>query len=240
MTSIVALIYASTKWADSLWESICLTTGSLPDVRFFFVANDPTEEVLAHLKKKNYPHVVQRNPRLTSEEMKKKRIAEPEYIRRVYQGWNRAIQEGDDWICLVNSDHVFAPGWMEALIRHRRPNKILSCRTYEPNPTRFRNAMQSKLGRTLESFQVERFFWQARRDTRSGTRPGGVYMPSLFSRRVALKVGLYPEGNLLVKGRRQFGDRIFFSRLARHGVQHLTVMNSIAYHFQEGEMRDAK
>ena len=71
------------------------------------------------------------------------------------------------------------------------------------------------------------------------TTVGGVYMPILFKKDVAIKVGMYPEGNIAGANFNNvvdYGDRVFMRKLRLAGVNHITSWDSFAYHFQQGEM----
>ena len=127
MISICSLIYRSPRYADAVWDSAHEFTEELQDgrARFFFVANDATPEVIEHLVEKCYPFVMQENARLTHDQLKNLGFDSPEYIRRVYQGWNRAILESDEQMVLVNSDCMFSPGWLTTLLSHYIDGKVI-------------------------------------------------------------------------------------------------------------------
>ena len=83
--SIICLIYKSPKLADKFYESLINYTPKLKngEAEFFFVANDPTKEVYKHLKKRNYPFILNINKKLSPEEMLNEGYGKPEYIRRI-------------------------------------------------------------------------------------------------------------------------------------------------------------
>jgi len=81
---------------------------------------------------------------------------------------------------------------------------------------------------------------------------GGLFMPALLHKETFLKYGGYPEGNLKVDSLKNYlqglpyefaklgedlipGDSAFMSLLNQYSIEHKTNLNSIAYHFQEGE-----
>ncbi len=236
MISICSLIYRSRKYADAVWDSAHEFTPELKtgDARFFFVANDATPEVIAHLVEKNYPYVVQTNVSL-------KKPAEgfegPEYIRRVYQGWNRAIMESEETLVLVNSDCLFSPGWLQGLLKYHSPEKIVCSKLVErvhPRFGRFRRALPGEFGDHPDRFKKADFLKLVEEERKDHVEVGGAYMPCLLNKSVAIKAGLYPEGNPV----RTFGDRAFFENLKKLGVDHITSLASIVYHFKEGEMSE--
>ena len=247
--SIAALIYRSTRFADSVWESLHEFTPELhdltSDVEFFFVANDAEPHLLKHLHWQDYPHVAHHNRRHSEEWLFAQGYAKPEYISRVYAGWNRAIMESDEICVLVNSDHLFSPGWLPELLAPLLANdKLIVCsQSVEPPDCDFNGAWSMDFGRTPATFRKAEFLEYAAANRQPGVmRSGGVYMPCAFYRKYAIGAGLYPEGNLhggsydkIAKS----GDTALFERMhERYGIEHVTAMGSIVYHFHEGEMRE--
>lgn len=238
MISISSLIYRSTKYADALVESLREFTPHLHDnrARFFFVANDAEQKVLDHLKDKGYDHVVQTNEVLNDHQLKELGFTPPEYMRRVYQGYNRAIKESDDLVVLVNSDHLFSPGWLDALLIKASPKRIVCSKLVErshPKFGRFPAAYSGDFGASPDDFDKEGFLKFCEKAVERGSQEvGGAYMPCLFDRTQAVKVGMYPEGNV---SKKETGDKVFFQRLKDDGVEHITSLGSLVYHFKEGE-----
>jgi hypothetical protein len=230
MASIASLIYKSTAYADAVYAS---AREFSPGHRFFFVANDATDEVLAHLARKGYPFVVQENAKPADMDG----WDPPEYIRRVYMGWNRAILESDEQCILVNSDCMFSPGWDHALLSRLWPTTVVCSKIVErkhPKHGVFSHAYECDFGDHPSRFDRDGFLDFAARISRRETSPAGAFMPCALHRSVAIHCGLYPEGNR----NQNYGDREFFARLAQHGVEHVTALDSIVYHFKEGEMRE--
>ena len=67
-------------------------------------------------------------------------------------------------------------------------------------------------------------------------------MPVVFEREEFARAGGYPEGNVYRDGVGtrngsvvQSGDAFFFERLRSLGRPHVTIFDSLVYHFQEGE-----
>jgi cellulose synthase/poly-beta-1,6-N-acetylglucosamine synthase-like glycosyltransferase len=248
--SIASLVYASPEWADSVASSLARTVAGLSDgdVEFFFVANNPTKEVVKHLKERGYPFFVHEKETPSDEELFASGFAWPGYLHGVYRAYNMAIREArGEIVVLVNSDHVFAPGWLKYLLAELTPNRIVSCACVEPWGV-FRDsefgtpALLADFGRTLETFDERSFFEFADQFIASnhGVTMGGEKMPCAFYKSVALDVGLYPEGNLAGATFNEiadFGDRRFFRKLRAKKVFHYTVWSSLVYHFKEGELR---
>lgn len=243
--SIASLIYRLPTFADSVWQSLHEFTPMLAsgEARFFFVANDPEPELLRHLQLKGYPHVVQINPRYTEAELFAQGYGWPEYISRVYRGWNRAVLESDETCVLVNSDHLFSPNWLENLLAHLDANEkqLVCCQSVEVPG--FGGAWPVDFGRTPDTFRKAEFQQLVAERSQPGElRRGGVYMPVAFRRKFAIDAGLYPEGNLHSGAYDRiwlYGDADFFIRMqGRLGIRHVTALDSIVYHFCEGEMNE--
>lgn len=235
MISICSLIYRSRKYADAVWDSAHEFTPELKtgDARFFFVANDATPEVLAHLVEKNYPHVIQNNEVISDKALAGLGFDAPEYIRRVYLGWNRALRESDDQAVLVNSDCMFSPGWLAGLLEYASPRHMVCSKIVErvhPKHGRFKHALAGDFGDHPDRFKKSEFLEFAKRHSKDGTEPGGAYMPCLVHK----DVGRYPEGN----PRGTYGDKQFVKNISARGVSHITSLSSIVYHFKEGEMSE--
>jgi len=216
-----------------------LNTG---EAEFFFIANDATTEVIEHLNVKGYKYYINNNPCLTEQELFNKGIGCPEYINRVYRGWNAAIQHAKDVVVLVNSDNIFSTNWLENLYKHLNEKVVVCSQLIErrhPKYGVFPGAYEGNFGNHPSNFQKELYLDFCKRVSKNMFRYGGAYMPCMFYRHIAFQSGLYPEGNICGKSFNQivrYGDEDFFLRLQNNGVQHITSMDSISYHFKEGEM----
>jgi hypothetical protein len=106
----------------------------------------------------------------------------------------------------------------------------------------FPGAYHAEYGNHPCNFQEDKFIEDCKKGSRNKTRSGGAYMPCMFYKEVAIKAGCYPEGNIC--GGKDFydivryGDEDFFMRLRKIGVSHITALDSISYHFKEGEMEE--
>jgi hypothetical protein len=244
--SIISLIYKSTRFADAVYDSIVKYTPLIEgwQAEFFFVANDADDRVIKHIQGRGIKCVIQNNDRKTDEELFGMGIGWPEYISRVYKGWNRAILEAQDIVVLVNSDCLFSPGWLENLLKHARQDRVVCSQLFErkhPKYGIFPGAYHGEFGNHPDNFNEDEFLQAARNVSRPILRQGGAYMPCLFYKDIALNAGMYPEGNIAGKNFNhivRYGDEDFFLRLAMLGVSHVTAMDSIVYHFKEGEMED--
>jgi hypothetical protein len=246
--SIASLIYKSVQMADWVYESVHEFTPMIKqgEAEFFFVANDPTPSLLSHIRARGYSHIEQYNNILSDEELFQRGYAWPEYIHRVYRGYNRAILHSrGEIVVLVNSDHYFSPDWLENLLKYLDTQKIVCSQLVEPKHPKYAvypSALNGEFGNSPQNFNKNGFLEFAMKNRRSGLYLGGAYMPCMFYKYAALYAGLYPEGNIAGKSFDQIlmtGDEAFFDRLSKDGVQHVTAMDSVVYHLKEGEKDDS-
>lgn len=250
MISISSLIYRSPTYADSLYNSLMATTPEIArgDAEFFFVANDPSADLLAHLDAMDYPFRFHSNPMLTEEELFARGIGWPEYMHRVYRAMNFSIEASrGDVLVFVSSDHRFTPGWLTKLLAVWTPDMALTPLTVEPGPNVFGphltglGAVMSDCGRSPVDFDEDRFLALAAEIREDELFSGGVYIPLVIARDRAIAAGMYPEGNIAGQTFREvkdYGDRVFFRRLREIGVRHVTYKGSVVYHFNEGEKNE--
>lgn len=246
--SIVALIYRSARLAEWVYEGLHEFTPELKDdtAEFFFVANDPTAGLLRFLKEKNYPHFVNRNPDKTEEELFKLGYAGPAYLHKSYRGWNEAVRRASgEEVVLWNSDMYPSPNWLKNLLKNFTPDRVVVAQLVERwgQFGTFMGSVHREFNGPPE-FQKNEFLrlsLELQKDPRRAgrTSPGGPYIPCLIRRSVALRSGLFPEGNIAGSSFNQiadFADQVFFRRLAALGVRHVTALDSIVYHMQRGEV----
>jgi len=246
--SIVSLIYQSATLADWVYASVHTFTPMVArgEAEFFFVANDPTLALLRHLRDRGYPHVVNVNQRYTEEELFALGYGTPEYMSRVYRGYNVGVRHArGDHVVLINSDNYFSPDWLENLLKYSDRSRVISSRLVErhhPTFSVFPGALHGEFGGTAETFDEAGFLAFVGRVKKTGLEKGGAYMPTLFHRDIAVEAGLYPCGNVAgasYESVTRFGDEAFFDQLASLGVAHYTALDSISYHLKEGERADA-
>lgn len=247
MISIVSLIYKSTVFADSVYNSVMEFTPLIQSgqAEFFFIANDATDKVLEHLKTKNYKHFINNNPKLTEAELVAKGIGWPEYIHRVYRGWNEAIKHSHEIVVLVNSDNMFSPNWLENLLKHSSDHTVVCSQLVERRHPRFPvfpGAYHGEFGTHPNNYNKAAFLDFCKKHSMDNKiKVGGAYMPCMLYKSIAEKAGMYPEGNVHAGSWNnilRYGDEDFFFRLKQQGVIHITSLDSISYHFKEGEMEE--
>jgi glycosyltransferase involved in cell wall biosynthesis len=215
------------------------------EAEFFFVANDPTDEVINHLKIKGYPFHTNFNPKKNDEELFSLGYATPEYIHRVYRGYNEAIRlSSGEIVVLLNSDVCLSYDWLENMLKYLSLKTIVCSHIVErihPDHGIFPGAYHGEFGSHPDNYRKQEFLSYVEKVKTTGIQLGGAYMPCAFYKDLALKVGFYPEGNLAGTSFDKViatGDEAFFKKLKQIGVSHVTAMDSIVYHFKEGEMDD--
>lgn len=247
--SIICLVYKSKKLTKAVYDSLYENTPMLRSgkAELIFVANDPTVELVEFLKEQKYPFVINVNEHLSDEEMFKLGYGKPEYIRRVYRGYNRGILEAKgNKICLINSDNFFSEDWLENLLKYLDYKKVVCATLVEPGHDKFGVfpfAVRANFGKTVDDFQKEQFYQFAASISKTGFLSGGAYMPCLMYKDVAIFAGLYPEGNLAGNDFDtiiRYGDEDFYDRLQAFGIKHITAKDSVVYHLKEGEISDTE
>lgn len=241
------MIYQSTQYAEFVYNNVLKYTPEISagEAEFYFVANDATDEVITFLKEKNYPHYINNNiPKYTEDELFHMGFAFPEYINRVYRGYNFGIKQSNNpIIVLINSDNAFTPNWLPNLKSKLNMNVVLSPRMIQPhavfpNPKNNSRCEVYDFGKTLNTFNEQAFIKKSIELSKDSLSIGNPFMPLMIYKQNIELVGYYPEGNLHAgsfKTIKFTGDHEFFNKLESKGIRHINVNNSICYHFQEGE-----
>ena len=243
MISVASLIYRSTTYADFIVDQVRRFTPLGKDLEFFLVANDATEEVLAHLKAKNYPHYIHTNTPRSDEWLFAHGIGWPNYLHGVYRAWNFSIRcARGKWFAMLGSDIALSPNWLENMLKALDGHSVVAGQLVErPGPKGvFPGAIVKDFGSDPATFQQDAWLEYVPTVSKPGTCPGGSYGPLLYEKRHAEAVGYYPEGNLCGRTFREitYGDKCFVAKLAKMGVKHVTATDALAYHFREGEMNE--
>jgi len=245
--SIISLIYQSSRLADWVHDSVHRFTPMIErgQAEFFFVANDPTPGLLAHLRERGYEHIVNVNQKYSDVELLAHGYGAPEYMSRVYRGYNEGIRAATgDYVVLINSDNAFSPDWLENLLKYSDRSHVISSTLVErdhPVFSVFPGAVHGEFGDCPDTYDEAAFLAFARRIRKTGLQAGGAYMPALFHRDIAIEAGLYPCGNIAgasFDDVARFGDEAFFDVLSALEVSHYTALDSISYHLKEGERDD--
>jgi hypothetical protein len=244
--SIICLIYQSEEYAEFFYNNLVTHTPELKsgEAEFLFVANDATSNLLYFLKELCYPHVINNNPKYTEDELFKKGYAFPEYMSRVYMGYNFGMRYSQNPILmLVSSDNCFSSGWLQNLRKRLTPSNVVSPRLIQPkipfpNPINHSECEVYDFGQGIDTFDEQAFLEKAKEISVDNESIGNAFMPLMIYKNNAESVGYYPEGNLH-RGSYEWinrtGDTEFYLRLAEKGIRHITSDDSIVYHFNEGE-----
>ena len=246
--TIVCLIYKSKQLAKAVYDSLYKHTPKLRngEADLLFVANDPTDELVDYLNEQKYLFIINVNDHLTEKELFKQGYGAPEYMRRVYQGYNQGVLNASGKkVVLINSDNFFSDDWLENLLKYSDYKKVITSTLIEPGHKDFGvfpGAIQKDFGRTLDDYNDEGFQEFAAKISKTGYTFGGAYMPCLLYKDVAILAGLYPEGNIAGKSFeeiKRYGDEAFYDSLKNFGVEHLTAKDSVVYHLKEGEKSES-
>lgn len=211
--------------ANQLQSKYCAAPGW--DVGVRIVLNDPTPQVLQRSKELNIPIAVYKD-------------ANPNawYLERVYRCYNFSVQSSEyDNLCLINSDMMFSSGWLANLLKHHDGTKIPCSRLVESGKMLSGTyGVGRDFGKDVSALDQEGFDEYAASISEDAVYPGGLYMPCVYEKETFIASGMYPNGNVHVKGKLITGDRRLFNILEQdHGLQHVTPFDSIVYHIQEGE-----
>ncbi len=247
--SIVCLIFQSTSWLEFAYgEALRLQrTFSKGEVEVLFVANDPTPEVVAFLEENLIPHVVFRG----------KIHADEWYINSVYRAYNHGVQNSrGEYVYLINSDMAFESNALKNAMANATPNRFTTSRLVERGfLASGEHAIEKDFGSKPSNFRRQDFLNFAGQISEKKSLPGGLFMPLLAPRERFLALGGFPPGNIRTKDLPDYltgntvdpatrgeelvsGDAAMFNKARLQGVEIFTQFNSIAYHFQEGELRD--
>lgn len=235
---IISLIYKSPAYLDFILNQLknnCDVEGW--DVSFRIVANDPTPQVidaLSKLDKKNYAIYNDKNPT-------------EYYINRVYRCYNWAVETSTyDNVCLINSDMAFSKDWLSNLLKHHDGKNIPCSRLVESGKLHSgQYGIMNYFGHTPSTMNYMGWRIYANSISENITHVGGLFMPVVFEKDRFLDAGGYPEGNIYQDGIGTYnpakfvksGDEYFFKDILENnfGMKHITVFDSLVYHFQEGE-----
>jgi len=238
--SIACLVYKSVEWLKFVYDQVFMYT-DMTDKEFFFVANDANKAVLSYLRDNYIPHYVFENTPQQQTEW---------YVNKVYRAYNFAASKAQgDFIVFINSDMAFTPSWLENLWRAYNGENCVTSRLVESGKLRSgQYGVEKDFGREVSSYQEEAFQKYARDLTESKLLDGGLFMPLLIRKEHFERVGGYPEGQVVVgsdiyhpviaqRGEACIsGDTVLMMKLKDAGIKHQTAFDSLAYHFQWGEL----
>jgi Glycosyltransferases, probably involved in cell wall biogenesis len=238
--SIVCLVYKSVEWLKFVYEQVFKYTDMI-DKEFFFVANDANPSVLSYLRDNYIPHYSFTNTPQQQTEW---------YVNNVYRAYNFAAGKAQgDFIIFINTDMAFTPGWFDSLWRAYNGENCVTSRLVESGKLPSgQYGVERDFGRDYASYQESEFQEFARDLSETKLLDGGLFMPLLIRKEHFERVGGYPEGQVVlgsdlnhpVIARRGeaciSGDTVLMMKLQTIGIKHQTAFDSIAYHFQWGEI----
>lgn len=249
--TIICLVYKSVEYAKFFYENINKYTPELKtgEANLLFVANDATQEVLDFLSDNNYPFIINNNDIIPEDILFKKGFSYPEYINRVYRGYNVGIKYANtDIVILMNSDNFVSIDWLKNLKKRLTEDCVVSPVLIQPHDT-FPNPINKStcpivnFGMTLESFTKKEndFVQWAEKYKKDTISIGNPLMPVMLYKWQIELVGYYPEGNIrnkIYSSIKYTGDEYFFRKLLLLGIKHINSNDSIVYHIQEGEKKN--
>jgi len=238
--SIVCLVYKSVEWLKFVYEQVFRYT-DMSDKEFFFVANDANPSVLNYLKDNYIPHYVFTNTPQQQIEW---------YVNNVYRAYNFAASKAQgDFVVFINSDMAFTPGWLDNLWQAYSGENCVTSRLVESGKLRSgQYGVERDFGLDYSSYQETEFQQYASDLTEPKLLDGGLFMPLLIRKEHFERVGGYPEGQVALGSDFDHpviarlgepcisGDTVLMLKLQAIGVKHQTAFDSLAYHFQWGEL----
>ncbi|AFQ42397.1 glycosyltransferase [Desulfosporosinus meridiei] len=238
--SIVCLVYKSVEWLKFVYEQVYRYT-DMTDKEFFFVANDATPAVLNYLRDNYIPHYAFTNTPEQQQEW---------YVNNVYRAYNFAASKAQgDFVLFINSDMAFTPGWFDNLWKAYNGENCVASRLVESGKLRSgQYGVEKDFGRDYSTYREIEFQQYAREISEPQLVDGGLFMPLLIRKEHFEHVGGYPEGQVLLgsdfnhpviakRGEACIsGDTVLILKLKTIGIKHQTAFDSLAYHFQWGEL----
>ena len=264
--SYVCLIYKSTKWLKFVHEQFYKYTKLNDEDEFYFVANDACVEVLEYLKHNSIGHYIHNNTEEQRKQWYINNVyrawntggrkAKGEYVVFINsdmafsKDWNiNLLKDLDDTKC-INS----------RLVERGPPNGL---RTMGGG-----HGIEKSFGNSYDDYNEQEFIEFAEKIKEERLISKGLYMPMIIKKAHLEEIGYYPEGNITTKNYinlqkcskndiKNFeyeyatahqvykqhkgcipGDNVLIYNLSKIGVNHYTRMDSIVYHFQQGEMNE--
>lgn len=238
--SIVCLVYKSVEWLKFVYEQVFKYT-DMTDKEFFFVANDANPSVLSYLRDNYIPHYVFTNTPQQQKEW---------YVNNVYRAYNFAASKAQgDFVIFINTDMAFTPGWLDSLWQAYNGENCVTSRLVESGKLRSgQYGVERDFGRDYSSYQESEFQQYACELMESKLVDGGLFMPLLIRKEHFERVGGYPEGQVVLGSDFDHpviarlgeacisGDTVLMLKLQTIGIKHQTAFDSLAYHFQWGEL----
>jgi hypothetical protein len=264
--SYVCLIYKSVKWLKFVYEQFHKHTKLNEGDEFFFVANDACPEVLDYLKNNNINHYIHNNTEEQRKEWyinnvyrawnKGGRMAKGDYVIFI----NSDMAFSKEWnINLINK--IADNKCINSRLIERGPPNGLST-------MRGGHGIEKNFGNNYNDYNEKEFLKMAEQIKSKKLIEKGLYMPMIIKKKHLEYINYYPEGNITMNSFNKLlqcdknaikefkyiyatqddvykkgfgcvpGDKVLIYNLSKIGVYHYTAMDSIVYHFQQGEMSE--
>lgn len=151
------------------------------------------------------------------------------------QGLCRATNIGvynakHDMILIVNDDNVFPDKWDEKLGGWTDKEYVYCPNQIEPNPSMFRQFDIQDLGKSIEDFDLDKFWEYEDGISTTSMSPNGWTLPILMSKEKFIALGGWDE-NYPTNG--VVADWDFFLKCNKMGIETRRVYNCHFYHFAQ-------
>lgn len=246
LVTLICLIYSGVDWLEFQYSELIQLRNEFPPgiVEILFVANDASEPVMDFLLRNQIPFICAPGAKSVDEW----------YINSVYRAYNSGVNAAKGkYVLLTNSDMCYSPGLLGRMLARASKDKIVVGKLIESGrliPAK--SAIKKNLGKSLRKFNRKKFYKLANRYHSDTESLGGLFMPCLIEKSQFIRIGAYPEGNVLKTTIQEYidgkpyrladrldpqisGDTAFFMRAMVHGLKHVTANDCLTYHFQEGE-----
>lgn len=150
-----------------------------------------------------------------------------------YGSWNRGARLASKGIlCFTTQDIYFAPDWDRAIVKYLTPKNVLTAQTVEPGIIRPYHAnLIRNFGLRADEFEEAGFIDFVKRHAEERLAIDGFFVPTVIHKTLFNALGRWPD-------RRPFpypNDTLFRRILWKRGLEYKRVMESFAYHFQDGK-----
>jgi hypothetical protein len=242
---IISLIYKSNQYLHFILNELIRQHEYIQNykVGIRIVGNNPEPHVEQEMLKMSRLF----NPNTVTFDIYKDPKPDDYYLNRVYRCYNYAGSTSKyDNICFVNSDMAFEQNWLINLLKHHNGQNIPCSRLIESaRMPSGKYGISYNCGQTLKEFNRVEFLDACQKAIQPNAyADGGLFMPCIFEKKRFVESGMYPEGNIYDTGvgtrignLLHSGDYYYFEEILskKYNMKHITVFDSLSYHFQEGE-----
>ena len=132
-----------------------------------------------------------------------------------------------DKILIVNDDNVFPTNWDVILEEDWKEETVLAPNQIEPYPSMFPQFQIEDLGRTIEDFDLEKWWQYENQTSEDKIEETGSTLPIFMSKKDYLRVGGWDENYELGL----VADWDFFLKCQLSGLKMMRTYNAHFYHF---------